>query len=208
VIPRIISQMWVGPPMPDLYRQWSEQWEAMHPDWEYVMWTEDNLPPLANQSLWDNAETISPHAVEQFRSDVARYEIMYEHGGVWLDIDIEPHKPIDDLCDNGPWVVRHARKWVANGILAFPARHPAMEEAIDSLADSVLSQPVEAGNTRKSGPQFFTPIVKRHRDVRILPAETFIAYEWDQLERHGKVWGEYGTHHWNRQRTKRGMELG
>lgn len=210
-IPLRQHRLWIGPPLPDLYGEWIEEWRRLHPSpWQHVMWADDNLPPLENQQLWDDAESIAPKAVEQFRSDVARYEVLWRYGGVWLDVDFEPHRPIDELMDGQPWVVRHAGKWFANGVLAFPPGHPVMRKAIDKLPASVERAMPHWGNTRRSGPQFLTPILRpfiRSGEVRPLTGQTFIGYEWDRLELVGKANGVYATHHWNSQRRKRGMEL-
>lgn len=192
--------------MPALYRDWIVDWWFLHPEpWGHIMWTDSNLFPLENQDLFDRAPEIAPNATEQFRADVARYEILYREGGVFLDVDFEPHKPIDSLMDGEPWVVRHANKWVANGVMAFPRHHPAMRDAIDKLPSSVARAKPHFGNTRRSGPQFFTPIARQHQ-VRVLPAHYFIGYEWNELDQDDRQ-GEYSTHHWHNQRRKRNMPL-
>jgi mannosyltransferase OCH1-like enzyme len=64
------------------------------------LWTDEDFADgwLDNQDLFDKAEQYAPgHAVGQFRSDVARYEILYRFGGVYADCDVEPLKPFDDL---------------------------------------------------------------------------------------------------------------
>lgn len=205
----ILHQMWLsdGPTMPPLYKDWCEQYQEMHGHWEYRFWSEP--PPLENQTLFDRAAEIAPHAPQQFAADVARYEILHRFGGVWMDADVIPHKPLDDLM-GGPWVVRHSGKWIANGILGFPQGHDVLSKAIAGLAGSVRRAQPHWGNTRRSGPQYFTPIVRpfiRSGEVRALPEASFLPYDWDQLERHGQAWGEYGTHVFGNQRRKRNMPI-
>ena len=95
-LPKIIHQLWVGPPLPLHIYQMMQTWKEHHPTWEVKLWTE--APPLVNQDLWDNAEKISPKAPEQFRSDVARYEILYHDGGIWADADFVCQRPFDALA--------------------------------------------------------------------------------------------------------------
>ena len=55
-LPKIIHQMWIGPPLPLHIYQMMQSWKEHHPTWEVKLWTE--APPLVNQELWDNAEKI------------------------------------------------------------------------------------------------------------------------------------------------------
>lgn len=189
--------------MPDLYRHFIESWRSLHPRWEFRWWDESNLPPLQNWELWEAAPRIAPRAVEQFRSDVARYELLQRFGGVWVDVDFRCQKPIDVFMGR-PWVVRHARRFVANGIIGVPPDHPAMAEAIENLPAIVERHPGRA-NTWLSGPRYFTPIAHRH-DFRILPGEWFLPYEWNELERGDEDFPDaWAVHHWNNQRRQKGL---
>ena len=195
--------MWVGPPIPGLYREYMETWKDAHPAWQHILWATRPFF-LENKNLWDNARKINPYSPYQFRSDVARYEILYRYGGVWVDADFLCQKPIDDLMDDGPWVVKHAGKWVANGIIGITPQNPAMREAIDRLPESVKRNRGKA-NTVKSGPQFFTPIARKH-SLRELPGELFLPYEWNELDRQNEDFPDaYAIHRWANQRRKKGL---
>ena len=54
MIPKLIHRLWInppGPPMPDEFRRYGEQWKALHPDWQVIDWTTLNgLYPLTNQA--------------------------------------------------------------------------------------------------------------------------------------------------------------
>lgn len=205
MIPLIQHRIWIGPPLPELYAGWLETWQNLHLTWKHRLWDESNLAPLHNQDLYDRAEEITTHSPWQYRSDVIRYELLYEHGGVYLDMDFEPVKAIDPLMGE-PWVVTHARRFVGNAAMAFPPQHPAMAEAIDLLADTASRLPPGAPNTLRSGPQFWTPIARRHK-VKAWPEPYFFPYDSTQLGRAGKVHGTYATHHFNNRRTVRNRPL-
>lgn len=203
MIPRIIHQMWIGPPMPPLYKQYVASWRHHHSGWEHWWWTG---PPdgMANQGLWDRAHEISPAAPEQFRSDVARYEILAQHGGVWVDADFLCQKPIDEFLDCDGFAVQHDRRWVANGLIGVMPGHPAMVEAVVRMPGNVEAKAGQS-NTRLTGPQFFTPIANRH-SMTILPERLFLPYSWNQLDQGDREYPEaYAVHHWHNQRRKRGL---
>lgn len=97
MIPKIIHQMWVGPPMPERLRMLTQRWQDMHPRWEYRLWGDDDLRWLRNRDVYEQAGRFVPsHQIASMQSDIARYEILLRYGGVYLDTDFEPLRPIDD----------------------------------------------------------------------------------------------------------------
>ncbi|NBV41108.1 glycosyl transferase, partial [bacterium] len=44
-IPKILHQVWLGPKeMPAQFVSWREQWRRLHPDWEYMLHTDKDIP--------------------------------------------------------------------------------------------------------------------------------------------------------------------
>jgi mannosyltransferase OCH1-like enzyme len=202
-IPRIIHQLWtpVGS-MPLEIGEMMGTWQELHPDWDYRFWTEANLPTLANQDLWDRASEVSPEAPEQFRSDVARYEILYHHGGVWVDADFWCQRPLDPLLEDRAFFAgRETYRWLNNALIGAVPGHPVMAELSAGLPRSVSRHPVTRGNTHRSGPQYFTPIARRHQ-VHEYPQDYFYPYLWTQLDRSSEPFPDaYAVHTWNHRRS-------
>lgn len=185
--------------MPDKFAMYRTKWGELHPKWELLLWEPNTLPSLVNRHLYDNAEHISKEPW-QFRSDVVRYEILQGFGGVWVDMDFEPHQPIDNLLISDAWVAwEETGRWVSNAIMAATPNHPFLNDVISGLAYNAYA--ITGGNTVKSGPQYITPIAFNH-GIDIYPRNYFFPFMWDELEMRGSVQGIYATHHfWNR--TKR-----
>src|SRR3954452_9252859 len=84
LIPRIIHRVWLGDgAMPPEYEAFGETWAQHHPGWEMRLWRSSDLPPLRNQDLFDRATSFAQ------QSDIARYELLLRHGGVYVDTDFE-----------------------------------------------------------------------------------------------------------------------
>lgn len=201
MIPQTIHQMWIGTPLPAHLAGYVETWKRHHPEWQFRWWDQDTIRPLLNQDLWDRAAEISPGTPEQFRSDVARYEILYQLGGVWVDVDFECLRPIDELCDVEAFLAwEMPGRWLNQAIFGAVPGHPLLADLIACLPDSVRRNRRHA-NTRKSGPQFVTPHALR-RGITTYPKEHFYPYLWNELDRGGEAFPDaYAIHHWNHRRT-------
>ena len=209
VIPRVLHQLWTpAKTLPLGIGEMMGGWRALHPGFDYRFWTERNLPALVNQEIWDKAEAISPNAPEQLRSDVARYEILYRYGGIWVDADFICQKPIDPLMvGTEAFAGQETSRWLNNALIGVTARSPFMLELIERLPQNVIRHPVNRGNNVKTGPQFFTPIARRHR-ITEYPSSFFYPYGWNELDRGSEEFPDaYAVHTWNNQRRLRSRPL-
>lgn len=101
MIPKIIHYCWFGRnPLPDLAIKCIDSWKKFFPDYEIKEWNEDNF----------NVNII-PYTAEAYRakkyafvSDYARFWILYHHGGLYFDTDVEVIKPMDDIVAKGPFM--------------------------------------------------------------------------------------------------------
>jgi mannosyltransferase OCH1-like enzyme len=96
MIPHVIHQIWLGGEPPAQLRTWLDGWRAHHPRWDYQLWTDDNRPQLTNEQAFLRAPSFA------MKADLLRYELLREHGGVYIDADFECHHPIDDLARAQP----------------------------------------------------------------------------------------------------------
>jgi mannosyltransferase OCH1-like enzyme len=95
-IPKVIHQIWVGPkPLPKIYLKYQNTCKAMHPDWEFKLWTNKELEKfnLKNRDLFDKA------ADYREKADIFRYEILKREGGLYLDVDHFCLDKFDDITD-------------------------------------------------------------------------------------------------------------
>lgn len=97
-IPKIIHYCWFsGNPIPEKFNRCIESWKTMCPDYEIVKWDESNYDiekniytrQAYNEGKW------------AFAADYARLDILYSHGGFYMDIDVELLKPLNILRKQG-----------------------------------------------------------------------------------------------------------
>lgn len=98
MIPKTIHYCWFGKKdLPKEYRGYMKSWPRFMPDYKIMRWDESNFDVDA-YPFTRKAYSLGKMA---FVSDYARLKILYEHGGVYFDIDVELIRPFDDLLNKG-----------------------------------------------------------------------------------------------------------
>ena len=94
MIPKIIHYCWVGgAPKPESVLYCIESWKKFCPDYEIREWNETNYDFSKNEYMKQAYEAKK----WGFVPDYARLDIIYEHGGIYLDTDVEIIKSFDEL---------------------------------------------------------------------------------------------------------------
>lgn len=100
-IPKVIHYCWFGrKPMPKLALKCIASWKEYLPDYEIKEWNEDNFDVNIIPYTKD-AYNAGKYA---FVSDYARFWILYYHGGVYFDVDVEVIKPMNDILMKGQYM--------------------------------------------------------------------------------------------------------
>jgi len=225
MIPAVLHRIWPGDdPMPPLFEQWGVEWKRMHPDWEHYCWLPSQLSGwMVNQHVYDVAENHDPKDFRRFRSSLARLEIMYRYGGIYVDTDTLPLRPIDELRENEAFLVQSPNQLhtVTDCAMGSIPGHPFFKQVIDALEQSVIDHR-QPDYVRKEGlptpvlltvgPWFLTRELERFgRDkVCVLPWWTFAGGSIvdRQSGRTPDVSRAYAEHKWNNSRRRDGVGLG
>ena len=95
MIPKIFHQVWINrhaPQLPAEFAAYRDTWLRHHPDWEYRLWNLENLDFRCVRA------DLLPQCISYSElADLLRFELLYRHGGVYIDTDFECFKPIDGL---------------------------------------------------------------------------------------------------------------
>ena len=97
-IPKVIHYCWFGrSALPPLAHKCIASWQKFLPDYEIRQWNEDNFD-VHQAPYVDEAYRLKRYA---HVSDYARFWILYHHGGIYFDTDVEVVRPLDDLIAKG-----------------------------------------------------------------------------------------------------------
>jgi FkbM family methyltransferase len=183
--------------MPQEFVEFGESWRRHHPDWQLILWTEANLPRLRNQAHFDAATSLAQKA------DIARYELLFEHGGVYLDCDFECLRPIDPLLEGVTcFSATEDERWISIGIMGATPKHPLFEAVVAEIPASLAQG--HAKINEQTGPLLLTRVVTRRKmtsgrdEMHVFAPKLFYPYSYGErrLRRHEKFPEAFAVHHW------------
>ena len=113
MIPKIIHYCWFGGnPLPASALKCIESWRKYCPDYEIKEWNESNYD--VNKIRYSSqAYQAKKYA---FVSDYARFDILYQWGGLYFDTDVEVIRPIDDILAKGAFLGLETSETVNPGL--------------------------------------------------------------------------------------------
>ncbi len=128
-IPKKIHQIWIGRAIPECYHKFMGSWLRKHPGWEYHLWTDKNIGSIkiTSQSVFQEAQNPA------MKSDILRYEILRQHGGLYVDTDFECLRSFEDLLylNFFTGVSYDSELQLYNGLIASVPNHPIMNECVN-----------------------------------------------------------------------------
>lgn len=96
MIPKIIHYCWFGRGlMPKSQKDCIRGWKRLMPDYTFMRWDESTFP-LDKYPLAKSACEAKRYALA---SDVCRYNVLAEYGGIYLDTDVELFQRLDKFLD-------------------------------------------------------------------------------------------------------------
>lgn len=112
-IPKVIHYCWFGGrPLPPDALKCIDSWKKFFPDYEIKQWDESNFDvniiPYTSE-----AYSIGKYA---FVSDYARMWVLYHHGGVYFDTDVEVVRSFEDILLSGGFMGFETKTFVNPGL--------------------------------------------------------------------------------------------
>lgn len=167
----------------------------IHQEWNCVTYRDPLDPadfPLTGH-LWD----LCHHGAQ--KAGLIRLELIYTHGGVYIDSDVQVHRSFLDLLGLRMFAGWESETIIPDAIFGAEAGHPALEELIQA-ASCLLKLGYGPWET---GPGVFTDLLPGRQDVTLFPPATFYPYHWSKKKsaaakaNYGRYPWTYAQHNWH-----------
>jgi mannosyltransferase OCH1-like enzyme len=188
-VPKILHYVWVGPkPLSDEAKRRIEGWHKIMPDYQIMSWNNDTIDfrhRFMRQALcvggWNR--------ISNFQRMVA----LVEHGGIYLDTDVEMRRSFDPLLDQscffgfqrtdvptenvngavmgavkGHWFIEELRNHFVEKL---DGRH----EVGSGTGPALISQKLSL-----QGLQNYSDTPVKVRDISVYPRRYFYPYHWEE----------------------------
>lgn len=179
-IPKVVHMIWIGPAEPPwpAIDTWRQGLLAAHAGWEVRLWRDADIEAfgLVNQMAFASRHCYAG------RADVARYEILNRHGGVYVDADsVWLGRPLDPLLaratDTGFFAAFEGNpNLLVNGFFGAVAGHPILTQAVAMLAERARELAHEP-DWIATGPALFAAAYHRACTAEGGAAATIVSFE-------------------------------
>jgi len=198
MIPKSIHYCWFGgAPLPPIVERSIASWNKHLDDYTITLWDESNsdlgVPVVADalkNKMW------------AFASDYIRLKSLYDHGGIYLDTDMEVIRSLDSLLDCDCFVGEESDGIISGGIIGAKKHSNYIKSCLD-----VMEAEFEAGRKYTTIPVLMTKALNgidaEPDRPRIYSSEYFYPfnpYDRDQpvkqLMYSDITTNTYAIHHW------------
>lgn len=158
-VPKIIHQTWKTANVPEHWAA-SSEWARLHPDWLYVLWTDDDIRVYI-QTMWPAYTGVFealPWPIQ--RVDLWRYFVLRDFGGLYCDLDIVAVKNIDEALS------------VSGDVFLVPSAN----------SDGVYTNAIMASTRSGEAAKFFTKIIESVKGYQESPSISFASASSRHLE--------------------------
>ena len=214
---RVLHRYWSGKEMPEVYKEFGERWEDLNPGWitvdhgEEVLQLWDDLAPVFNH-LYERDGGQDSEELHVQVADIVGYALIRQFGGVYVNCDMEPVRPIEERLPEGAWASfeNHDDWRIVNAATGAPkAEHPFWVELLRGLPERYFANP-EDEMVMTTGPGYLTDFA-RGTDIplHVFSKDVFNSVHWTQIERGTDASGfsypddAIAVHHWGHRKSGR-----
>jgi len=179
-IPKLLHFIWIGSSMPEKYIANINTYIANNPGYDIWIWHDENTNPeqMQNQIInlqkckmqninLNQMQFVNANGIEKMKNwagkaDIIRYEIIYNYGGMYIDVDSRSVKGFDNNFKNSFVCLETGGHYnnIQNAQFGFNQKSPYLEFVIACLYENIMQHITQYGNLDDilsiCGPPFFT----------------------------------------------------
>ena len=183
IIPKIIHQTHALPfhALPVRMKNAIDSWRHMNPEYEHRYYSDFQMDQICMTSTYPQLsqayaqlQRIHP-SKGAMRADLFRLLIMYKHGGVYVDVDVTPKRPLRTIIQESDEFVsgigqrKDLHQWI---IIACP-KHPFIKVALNAVIQSALRGTTDKrltgyGVEGLTGPPIYNIAIQDHTSNKLI----------------------------------------
>ena len=186
MIPKIIHYCWFGKKkLPALAKKCIASWKKYCPDYELILWNEDNFDLNSNTYVREAYDA----GKFAFVTDYVRLWVLYRYGGIYMDTDVEVIKSLDkflvhpafsgfetsDAVPTGIMASEQYGKWAESELKYYEHRHFLKE---DGSTDTTTNTKIITEHLVESGFRFDNTYQEHKSVIVIYPQDYFCPKDW------------------------------
>lgn len=187
-IPKLLHQTWKTEDIPPEWARYAASWRAMHPGWEYRLWTDEANRAFVAAHYPAFLPVYDGYSYGIQRADAVRYCLLHHFGGVYVDLDIECLQPIDALIEGQAFVgvlepaVQGERfgkpSLLSNAFIASRPGHPLLNAVIAFMAAQARPALTHLDVLESTGPLMLDAVFRAYagHDIEVLPTESVFPF--------------------------------
>ena len=198
-IPKKIHQVWIGGPLPGIQQLYIDTVKKINPDWDHKLWGNDELNETNFPITWKFIQKSLAIGIEHFGNEKKRYaqvcdmmrlEILFHHGGVYIDTTMEALKNFNELLKDNyfDFIVSNedpcdfnctnkiGQKYISNSFIASSSNNIILDKLLRNL-DFVDFNEDKVNLT--TGPYFLGKYLKGTDLITMLPMELIYPHGYE-----------------------------
>ena len=172
-IPLIVLQTWKTTQIPSHWIPSQKGLKKHMSHWKYVLMTDEDNRNFCKKHFPDFLPYYDAFEYPIMRADAIRYMFLYVYGGLYIDMDIEVRKPLDDLFyeDHDIYLARSGTfgSYYTNAFMASKPKQKFWLECIEEMKQPYKSWQIgkHLKVMRSTGPLMLTSSVGKNENLDI-----------------------------------------
>ena len=141
-IPKKIHQTWYKKKLPEKIQEQVNKIKSINNNYEYKFYDDNDILKYI-ETYYDEKtlDTYKKLTIGASKADLFRYLVLYNEGGVYLDLDSNITKNLDDLIKNYSGVIsrENHRPFFLQWMMCFSKGHPILKKIIDLSCKNINS---------------------------------------------------------------------
>jgi mannosyltransferase OCH1-like enzyme len=203
MIPKLFHHTWPsGGTLNNRFISYRAKFMDLHPGYKFMLWTCEDRKRycLSEESSFLQSPESPMHWI--VKSDIMRWEILYQYGGIYLDTDVECLKNFEGLLNCKSFAgYSYPDGLVGNALVGTVPGNPLFKAIALAVVENIIKNgPAESNGAPHEvcGPSFVTKYLARVE--KIYPREYFYPIYWEDTKEPVNsvtTFNSYSIHWWS-----------